>query len=177
MTPNGAICRDKNRRCILQRRKRTEKEQPHREKRKTNYALIDYIQMGELLGSGKGDTEGILNEWKEVRVADNCVQTLLKIQTLRIRAHQLAEGNSTPRFISNRRTQSEHRSSRKMKLGRPLISTEIYPCAKRSFVTLDTIRKIRTGQMGIRGQARKKHTASYDEERAEGEVEFICGEI
>ena len=44
------------------------------------------------MGIEKGDTTGIRIEWKEVGIADNCVKTIRKIQTMTSIAHQLTEG-------------------------------------------------------------------------------------
>ena len=49
---------------------------------RVNYAALDYTQRLETIEDAKGETEGILPEWKEVRVADSCAQTLLKIHSL-----------------------------------------------------------------------------------------------
>ena len=40
------------------------------------------------------ETKGILVEWKAVRIADKCAQTLLKIQALTSAIQKLVEGKS-----------------------------------------------------------------------------------
>ena len=47
-----------------------------------NYAVLNYIQRLQLLGTEKGNTQGILIEWEEVRIGDHCLKTLLKVQSL-----------------------------------------------------------------------------------------------
>ena len=59
---------------------------------KTNNAAIDYIQMIHLLGSGKWDISGTLIEWGEERIADNCLQTPLKIQAMANLIQQVTDG-------------------------------------------------------------------------------------
>ena len=44
------------------------------------------------MGNAKGGKQGIPIDWEEVRIADNCVQTILKIQTLTNLIHQITEG-------------------------------------------------------------------------------------
>ena len=65
----------------------------------------------------------------------------------------------------------------KIELGRLLINTETYPCAKRACVTLGAICKSRLAEIQIRGQERKKLTESYDEETGEGGANLIYGGI
>ena len=98
---------------------------------KTNYAVPDYIQMIQLLENEKGGFSGNLIEWKEVRVADNCVQTILEIHALTNVAHQVTEGNSTPLIMPKRRKDENQETIEKMKYVRLLIIAEICPRAKR----------------------------------------------
>ena len=58
-----------------------------------NYAGLNYIRRLVLLDNEKGDTKGILTEWKEVRIGDHCLLTLLKLQTLTNDIQAAAEGN------------------------------------------------------------------------------------
>ena len=78
------------------------------------------------MGNGKGEVDGILIARKEVRVADNCVQTLLKIQTLANLIQQLTEGKMPRRETCSKEGRKESPESvGEMKLGRLLINTEI----------------------------------------------------
>ena len=61
-------------------------------KERSNYAVLNYIQRLALLDNEKGDTEGILIECKEVRIGDQCLETLLKLQILTSDIHPAAEG-------------------------------------------------------------------------------------
>ena len=63
-------------------------------------------------------------------------------------------------------------ASEKTKLGRLLINTEIYPRMERAYVTPDSARESRIGQMKISGQERKNHMSDYYEETEAGEVEL-----
>ena len=49
---------------------------------RTNFAITDYIQRSTLLNSEQNEIKGIQIEWEEVRVADECVGILLRLQTL-----------------------------------------------------------------------------------------------
>ena len=42
-------------------------------KEHSNYAVLNYIQRLVLLDNEKGDTKGILIEWQEVRIGDQCL--------------------------------------------------------------------------------------------------------
>ena len=85
--------------------------------------------------------------------------------------------NSMSFIMPKRRARRKHGRKWKMKLGRLLINTEIYPCVRRACVTLGAVRKIRIGQMQIKGHELKKHTTAYDEEAAAGTVELTHGQI
>ena len=61
-----------------------------------NYSVLCYIQRIQLFDCETGDVEGLLIEREEVRVADACVQTLLKIQALTSRIQQVSEGQYQP---------------------------------------------------------------------------------
>ena len=78
MKPNGAICRDKDPRCSRQRRRRTEKELAHRGMREGEIRGTR-LRPGVHLLENEKETETIRTEWREMGIADNCVQTLLKI--------------------------------------------------------------------------------------------------
>ena len=112
-----------------------------------------------------------------MRIAVNCVQTLIKIQDMADITNRSPNGESYAAHHSLEKTQREHGSSGKMKLGRLLANTEIYPCVKRACVKIDAVHKSRIGPMQIRGQGQKKHMASYYEETEEGEVELTYGRI
>ena len=57
-----------------------------------NYDLMDCIRRAQRIDNEKGDVEGIRIEWQEVGIADNCVQTLLRIQSLANTTQQVSEG-------------------------------------------------------------------------------------
>ena len=52
---------------------------------------MEYIRRMQLICNEKGDIEGTLREWGEVRISDHCVQTLLKIQAMTNTTQQAAE--------------------------------------------------------------------------------------
>ena len=125
----------------------------------------------------KGGANGILIEWEEVGISDNCVHTMLKIQALTTTAHQVDEGNSTPPKIPDSRKISQPGRPRKDEIWQTTDKHKIYPCAKRACVTLGAFRKSRIGKLQIKGQERKKHIAAYGEETAEEKSELIFGGI
>ena len=86
---------------------------PMGKREKTNYAVLDFTRRMQLLGNGKGYADGILIEWKVVGIADNCAQPLLRIQALTNTIRQVAEGNSTPPNIPERRRTYKHGNTRK----------------------------------------------------------------
>ena len=57
-----------------------------------NFAVSDYIQRLQLLGNEKGATEGISIAWGDVRIGDQCLLTLLNIQTLTNITQMAADG-------------------------------------------------------------------------------------
>ena len=59
-----------------------------------NYAILDYTQRLEIIEDSAWKTNRVLVEWKEVRIADICFQTLLKIQTPTNATQQLPGGKS-----------------------------------------------------------------------------------
>ena len=77
---------------------RTQKELTHRKREKTNYDVMDCVRRMVLIGNEKGDIDGILIEWEEVRISDNCAQTLLKLQNRTNAIEQFAEGEVVFRF-------------------------------------------------------------------------------
>ena len=109
----------------------------------------------------------MLIEWGEVRAAGE----------LRTSASEAT--NSAKHHAESRRRQStiplrmpggkqQHRTFDRIRLGRLIINTEIYPCAKRACVAIDAIRKSQIGQFQIRGSESKKHMKAYDEETSQG---------
>ena len=49
---------------------------------RANYSALDYMQRFDAIEDQNGENAGVLIEWGEVRVSDNCSQTLMQIQTL-----------------------------------------------------------------------------------------------
>ena len=99
----------------------------------------------------------MLIERKEVRIADDCAQTLLKIPAL-TNATQQISGEQCHSSCAGEGRDANLDMVGKINYGRRLINTEIYPCVKRWCVALDTIREIRIGKMpNQRERAQKTH--------------------
>ena len=83
-----------------------------------------------------GETKGVLIEWKEVRVADNCAQTLLKIQTMTDAMRRLVGGKIDFHHTCHNLGRTENLDLlNETRYGRLLVSAEIYRCAKRACIT------------------------------------------
>ena len=59
---------------------------------RANYASLDYTPRLEVIGGENEEVNGILIEWAEVRLEDDCAQTLLKIQILTNVMQRLLDG-------------------------------------------------------------------------------------
>lgn len=115
------------------------------------------MQRLETAEDSEGETNGILVEWGEVRIADSCVQTLLKIRTLtnamqkllggEIECHHTCRGDGRG---ANLELPNETR------YGRLLGNTGMRPCLKRACVSLEEAHISIIGQMQIKGQEQKK---------------------
>ena len=139
-----------------------------------NYAVHEYMQRLQRIGSETGDIKGVLIEWEEVRISDDWAQTLLKIQILTNVKHQLLEIK-----IECRKTRpyggrdGDIEMLNRTKYGRLLINAEIYPCVKGSCIALDATRQSRIGEMQIQGQERKMLTISFDGETGHGDANLF----
>ena len=60
-----------------------------------NFAIMGYIQRTSLLENEKDGVKGLLVEWKEVRIGDECSRTLLKLQSLTNLIQAAEEGKLT----------------------------------------------------------------------------------
>ena len=139
---------------------------------------MEYVRRIQLVANEKGDVAAILIEWGEVGISDHCVQTLLRIQDLTSTTQQAAEGKIV--FHSKctgggKLTNQE--IFEKMRYGRLILNTGIYPCLKRARATSGAIRKRRIGLFQISGAERKKHTKAYGGETTTGEEDLIYGSI
>ena len=103
-----------------------------------------------------GEPNGIL-EWEEVRIADSCGQTLLKIQTLTSAMKKLLDGE-----VECRHTCPDRGRGKNLELlhetgyGGLLINTGMYPILKRACLSLEAIRLRRIGEMQIEGEEQKQ---------------------
>ena len=59
---------------------------------RTNNAALDYTMRLDATESENGEVNGILVEWKDVRMADDCAHTPIKIQTLTNDMQNLLDG-------------------------------------------------------------------------------------
>ena len=82
-----------------------------REQASKNYAVLDNTQRLHLMGNEKGEINGILIEWEEVRIGGRCLKTLLKIQALTNVAQSTAEGKLICRPKCPHRRKSEQPGS------------------------------------------------------------------
>ena len=72
------------------------------EEERANFAIADYIQRTTLLENEKQETKGILIEWEEVPVGDECSRTLLRLQTMK-NLTQAAEEEKLTQWETHRR--------------------------------------------------------------------------
>ena len=93
-TPAGILRIDTNPRHRHQRRERTQKELPYREKGENKLRRTGIHPTDATSRQRKGDIEGTPIEWGEVGISDRRVQTRLKIQTLTNTTQQAAEGKT-----------------------------------------------------------------------------------
>ena len=112
---------------------------------RAKYAALDYMQRLGDVGNETGDVNGMLIEWKEVRMADDCAQTLLKIKTLANAMRKCAKKIECRKSRPNR-GRGDMEMINRGKYGRLPLTAEVYPCLKRSFVALEASRRSRIGK-------------------------------
>ena len=122
-----------------------------------NYSFLDHMRRLEIIGDATGETKGILIEWEEVRIADICFQTMLRIQTTTDAMQKVLDGKIEFHHTCPGRGRDENMELlNEKRYGRLLINTEIYPCLKRATISREAIHLSRIGPMQIKGQERKK---------------------
>ena len=148
-------------------------------RQKTNFAVADYIQKLTLLNSEQDEIKGIQIEWKEVRVADECVRILLRLQTLTNLIQAAGEGKITMGETQCHRSCPKEGSEGirdffgRIKTGRLVINTEAHPCMRRACTALEALRKTRLGEMQSKGAERKAHMAAFGRATPEAKAELI----
>ena len=94
---------------------------------------MGYTQRLGAVEDAAGETKGILVEWEEVRIADSCAQTLLKVQTMSDAIRKLPDGETERHHACpDQGRDANLELIAETRYGRLLINTEMYPCLKRA---------------------------------------------
>ena len=94
------------------RTKRTEKKPPNGKTReRANYSARDYMQRLGIVEDAAGETNGILVERGEVRIAERCAQTLLNTNHDQCHAETARWKNRIPPHLSRPRNRRESRTA------------------------------------------------------------------
>ena len=121
-----------------------------------NYAVLDYAQRLQKIETEARHIAGVLIEWKEVRLADDCVQKLRKIQISTNATQHLVEGEIERRQPLPRKGAQENLEIPiRIKYGRRLINAENCPCAKRACITPKLFGKAEYGKCRSEDQRAK----------------------